>query len=256
MTPYTGHPDHYIRFIEEISLTALPAIQTVYYDGWVLRFAGGYTRRANSVNPLYLSTLDIDEKIRHCEKLYSAKKQPTCFKLTPTCFPADLDKQLAFHSYKEESGASIQTCDLTQLQAIPSTTSMALLPDVTDEWLSAYFELNGNPIRHMPIMRQILNSMTPQKCCAALYQGQQIVALGLGVQDRGYLGLFDIVTHAGFRRQGLGEQLMLTLLNWGKANGAQQAYLQVRTDNDPALALYEKLGFHEIYQYWYRTKEL
>jgi hypothetical protein len=45
-----------IRFIEELSLSALPALETVFLDGWVLRFSNDYTRRANSINPLYAGT--------------------------------------------------------------------------------------------------------------------------------------------------------------------------------------------------------
>ena len=38
--------------IEELSMNALPAMQTQIYDGWVIRFADGYTKRANSINPI------------------------------------------------------------------------------------------------------------------------------------------------------------------------------------------------------------
>ena len=37
------------RFIEELTLNAWPPLQTQLYDGWLLGFSGGYTRRANSV---------------------------------------------------------------------------------------------------------------------------------------------------------------------------------------------------------------
>jgi hypothetical protein len=46
-------------------------LQTVLYDGWLLNFANGYTRRANSVQTLYPSTLDLEEKIDYCEALYT-----------------------------------------------------------------------------------------------------------------------------------------------------------------------------------------
>jgi ribosomal protein S18 acetylase RimI-like enzyme len=47
---------------------------------------------------------------------------------------------------------------------------------------------------------------------------------------------------------------MYGLLSWAKQQGAQKTYLQVMLNNAPALRLYEKLGFKEAYQYWYRLK--
>jgi hypothetical protein len=62
-----------IRSLEELSLNAWPSLQTLLYDGWVLRFANGYTKRANSVNPLYHSGTDVTEKTETCERLYRGK---------------------------------------------------------------------------------------------------------------------------------------------------------------------------------------
>ena len=59
-----------IQRIEELSINAWPALQTMLYAGWVLRFAAGYTRRANSINPLYGSTIEVGEKIQACERAF------------------------------------------------------------------------------------------------------------------------------------------------------------------------------------------
>jgi ribosomal protein S18 acetylase RimI-like enzyme len=85
-----------------------------------------------------------------------------------------------------------------------------------------------------------------------LIQDGQVIACGLGVQQAGYVGLLDIVTDEAFRSRGFGQQLVASILAWGKYNGASKAWLGVMLNNPPALRLYAKLGFREVYQYWYR----
>jgi len=52
-----------------------------------------------------------------------------------------------------------------------------------------------------------------------------------------------IATHPDFRRQGIGERLMIVALLSARAEGAARAFLEVRAGNAGALALYEKYGF-------------
>jgi len=59
-----------IRLIEEFSMKAWSSRHTQLEDGWVLRYADGYTRRANSVCPLYPSKNDPQENIKACERIY------------------------------------------------------------------------------------------------------------------------------------------------------------------------------------------
>ena len=78
--------------------------------------------------------------------------------------------------------------------------------------------------------------------------------MGLGVVEGRFIGLFDLVVDKAYRHTGLGYLIVENLLRWGRKKGALTAYLQVLTDNTPALKLYEKMGFTEQYQYWYRMQ--
>lgn len=85
-----------IRNLEETSLAGLPALTTEFYDGWLLRQSRGYTRRANSVWPLYASTLKIEEKIAYCEARYSDVGLPCVFKLVSVPKPRYLASEGRF----------------------------------------------------------------------------------------------------------------------------------------------------------------
>jgi ribosomal-protein-alanine N-acetyltransferase len=50
-------------------------------------------------------------------------------------------------------------------------------------------------------------------------------------------------TRASWRRQGVGERLLIALLDLAVARGAAEATLEVRPSNYPARNLYEKFGF-------------
>src|SRR5690348_18493594 len=69
------------RRIEEAALNSWPALQQVLFDGWISRFANGYTKRANSVTPVYPSYLPAREKIAFCEQRYRELHLPTIFRL-------------------------------------------------------------------------------------------------------------------------------------------------------------------------------
>ncbi|HEY3368043.1 MAG TPA: GNAT family N-acetyltransferase [Symbiobacteriaceae bacterium] len=242
------------RRIEERSLNALPALQTFVYDGWLLRFANGFTKRANSINPLYDSQLPLEVKVAECERLYADQGLPVVFKLTRFSSPANLDTVLDERGYTRQSPTSVQLLDLESVEPA-ATTGVAVYERVSDHWLRAFAEMNQIKAGNRPVLAQMLQNLIPPACFMLLREDQQAVACGLGVLEDEYLGLFDIVTSPAYRNQGLGAQLVRNLLTWGKARGASTAYLQVVADNLPALRLYAKLGFKEAYQYWYRVRQ-
>lgn len=53
----------------------------------------------------------------------------------------------------------------------------------------------------------------------------------------------NVVTKTSARGRGIGEQMLLKLLEEGTAMGVEAFTLEVRKSNDAAIHLYEKLGF-------------
>lgn len=70
------------------------------------------------------------------------------------------------------------------------------------------------------------------------YIGSQSV---LGEAD-----MMNVAVAPAYRRQGIAEALILELIQRLKAQEVHSLTLEVRTSNDPAKALYEKLGFAQV----------
>ena len=242
-----------IRNLEELSLNAWPSLQTMVYDGWILRFSNGYTKRANSVNPLYSSSIDINKKIQLCEDVYQKQDLPTVFKITSAVFPGGLDERLHAKGYRIDSPTSVQMIDLSAVN-LQDLVMPELEVDLSDTWLASFCSMSAVSRMHIKTLQKILMNIVPDHCFVAIKSNERIVACGLGVVQSGYVGLFDIITDNEFRNRGYGEQIVKSILEWGRQNKAQMGYLQVMLNNRPALNLYAKIGFVERYQYWYRLK--
>lgn len=234
-------------------MNAWPSLQTMCYDGWILRFAHGVTRRSNSVNPMYESTRDVEEKIAFCEKIYSEKNLPTIFKLTSAACPAQLDEILSQKNYQRQAETSVQTFDLNNAR-FEENRSIILNENLEDNWVKSFESLNKYDTSKNEIYKAILQNIIPETIYASYRIGNEIKGCGLGVKQGKHIGLFDIVVDEEHRGVGLGYYIVTALMRWGKSKGATIAYLQVMTDNEIALHLYEKLGFNEQYKYWYRVK--
>ncbi|MGC9523140.1 MAG: GNAT family N-acetyltransferase [Anaerolineae bacterium] len=238
-----------VRRIEEAALNAWPAKQQRLYDGWLLRFSEGYSKRANSVNPLYASTLDVETKIDVCEAQYAAKALPTLFRITPLASPADLDQRLAARGYRVLDPTRVEVLDLATWSA--AGTSPSALEDLSlDAWRERYATFAGRrlPAAHHAMLEAIAGGLR----LVCLRHAGRPVACGMAVVEGAYVGLFSLITDPVLRRRGYGQALVESLLDRAKGAGARHAYLQVQESNGPARQLYAKLGFRELYRYWYR----
>ena len=58
--------------------------------------------------------------------------------------------------------------------------------------------------------------------------------------------VMNVAVQPVFRRQGIAESLISTLVEELKKRGIHALMLEVRASNAPAIALYEKLGFQQV----------
>lgn len=240
-----------VTFIEELSLNHWPALSTLHYDGWVMRFAEGYSKRANSVSPLYDGKLEMKSKLDECERIYRANGLQPIFKLTAAA-PRELDGLLAERGYDLVDRTSVQTLSLANLRD-PRPAEVTIEERPSEAWIADFCGLNGGmDDARIAIMTRMLGSIRTCAGFIRLYEGNKAVACGFGVIERGYIGLYDIVTDPAYRNRGLAEQMILHLLHWGRTEGVSFSYLAVVLNNAPALRLYAKLGYKEAYRYWYR----
>jgi GNAT superfamily N-acetyltransferase len=241
-----------IRHLEEISLNAWPAFQTLLHDGWVVRFADGFSRRANSVVPLYPVQGNVFENIRLCENLYRGRGQRTVFKLFPAAEPRELEEILSGEGYFPEAETAVQTLPLQEAPA--PAAEVELREEPAEEWIAALCALNAYEPRHHEAVRRLTLLIHPQRAFAFVRNGGRIIACGLGVLRQDVLAIFDVVVEQGHRRSGYGRKVMHSLLHWGKGKAAGTAMLQVMTNNPAALEMYAGLGFREGYRYVYWAK--
>jgi N-acetylglutamate synthase len=239
------------RRVEEASINAWPAMQQVLLDGWLLRFAQGFTKRANSVIPLYPGEQPVTDKVRFCENAYARERLKCIFRLTSIGDHLDLDTLLSGRGYRHLDTTEV----LTRVLDDEPAASPRLCMLTTGRWLDVYGRLSGMPETARALHGAILRGI-PLPCGYGVIGSPETpLACGLAVVEDDLVGLFDVVTHPAARGRGHGTELVLSLLAWARRQGARRAYLQMVADNDPARALYERLGFEALYRYWYRISD-
>ena len=239
--------------LEELALNALPALESELYDGWVLRAAGGYTGRANSAAPLYPGELETADKIAHTEAWYRSRGLSPMIRLTAAAQPADLDLLLEERGYSlRDEDVSVRARPLDGKDFATEAVEISEGP-MPDRWLAALASFQTRVERHHEAVRILLSRLPAASAFAMIRREAIPVAIGRAVFENGHVGLFDVFTDPEQRRQGLATDITLALLGWGAGLGATRAYLQMVPDNDAADRLYQRLGFEEVYRYWYRV---
>lgn len=236
--------------IEERALNAWPALQSLVMDGWLLRFADGYTKRANSACALPAGAAPLGAAGPAIEDLYRRHGQTPIFRLTPFATPGD-EAWLDARGYERIEPTSVMLCGdpAAHAHADPALV-FAATPD--EAWLAGFIAGNRHGTGIRPTLTAMLAAIRGEAFYATLVQDGAPCGYGLAVIERGCVGLFDILIEERLRGRGLGRRLVAGMLDEALRRGAGAAYLQVLETNAAAIALYRRLGFADSYGYAYR----
>ncbi len=245
----TALPD--AAFLEDLTLTCWPALMTVHRDGWLIRLSGGHTGRSNSVNVTAPGREPTADKIAFAESVYAAHGLPPLFRVTPLS-PPDMPALLERAGYHAFDTSSVQVLGTLPDDAADPAVTVERAPTTT--FRDAYARIRSVPAHEIGPMRAILEAIPMPALYVSLAEGGRIVATAMTVVDRGWAGLFKVAVAPDSRGRGLGRRVTLAALAAAAPLGARGSYLQVASDNAPALALYAGLGFREVYTYTYFRK--
>ncbi|HWV83390.1 MAG TPA: GNAT family N-acetyltransferase [Hyphomicrobiaceae bacterium] len=234
--------------IEHAAVRAWPAGETREVDGWLWRYSGGGSQRANSVSALHYLGTDVERTIDAIEHLYGERGAPVRFQVGfPLSEPEDLDARLAARGYVIHDPV---TTLVKAVEAVAMPDDVALGAAPSEGWLRVYLS-NVTPDRR-PFASAIL-ARVPAPCVfAEVLRSGETIATALGVLHEGAVIAECVGTASSARRQGAASAVMSALEAWGSAQGARTIGLQAVTTNTPAQGLYAALGYTAAGTYHYR----
>lgn len=246
-----------IELVESIAAKAWPAKKTESYGDWILRIHEGVTKRANSVFTVGKMP-SSNNWLEEIEKFYETNNVVPCFYITEVT-PSTLDDILQRKGYEKETDIYIlsgKSKAITECIIESAELTVDRSDYVTEEWMDSFLTLEGHTVESESAFQQIFQQIHLEKSFITLYKENEVTAVATVAIEDGWGYVSNVVVNKQFRRQGIAQQLLLQLARWAKDKGAKQLFMQVLAHNEPALKLYEKLGFTILAKSHYRIKPL
>lgn len=238
-----------IRRLEALAWRAWPALETLDRAGWRLRFSGGYTKRANSINALGEISEFSEETALGLEAPYRERGLGIVWRLSPLAPPA-VDAILAGRGYRAIERSLVQRCPLQP--GLGVDRQVEILGQPSPAWIEAFSQYSPVRPEHRPVMQRMLAAIANPVGFAFVVEDGQPMAMAIGAVEGDHMGLFDVLVMPHARRRGLARRVTESLYAWAWQHGARFAWLQVVATNDAAMPLYAAQGFRTLYEYEYR----
>jgi GNAT superfamily N-acetyltransferase len=239
---------------EDAGLNATAPPQQRWVDGWLVRFSPGRAKRARCIQPVAPGYLPVAERLARCAQVLAEAGLPLVVRITPFSQPEGLDALLAEHGLRHVDDTEVWVLphlDAISPPALPAGFAIHAQPPMAlahrlGQW-------RGSPPEQSRAHAERLLASPVPYSAFELRLGDEIVACAQTAREADLVGLYDVYTHPSARGRGCARWLCEHALWQARERGAQQAYLQVESDNLAALAVYRRLGFRPGYRYHYRV---
>lgn len=231
---------------EERIVNAWPSVETLIAEGCVLRFAHGYSGRANSLSALRPETRLTPDFMDWCEAQYRQVGLPPRVRVTPLL--PEMKAMLEARGYQHESGA-IGMIVPVSMRGQPDP-DLVIAPAATTQWVRGISVRQTGSKKDADVgLHAIVSRIRLPAAFATLMLEGREIGFGLCVVERGMAEIGAIIIDENVRGRGMAKRLVSGLMGWAALAGATQAYLQVEPGNAHAVRLYQGLGFTEVYRY-------
>ncbi len=252
MDPYS------VKRFQEYIMNAFPSKFYYFLNGWVVRFTGGITYRANSVFPInYIGDeTQIEKDIEVVEKEYKKYGLPTIFTMHDYFKPENLDEILKIRGYKEDSHTNALISEINEIKRseINRYYNYEIYNNRIPEFSNLLAQYTNKDEEQQEIITEISRRITiPKKCFILAKFKEKVVGTLMGVlNSEGYVYVSDLLVAPDHRRNNIATSMIFTLIDeWALKNNARYIWLQVEVQNRIANKLYEDLEFRKAYYYYY-----
>jgi GNAT superfamily N-acetyltransferase len=239
-----------VEAIERATLAALPPLRLVEDDGWLLAENAGAVSRVNSVLPLAAGVDALSTKIERACAFYAAAGLPPAFRVSPWSQPSGLVAALEARGFAPNMRTLVMAAPAEAVMTRLTNTAPAERVETPDPgWAALFLGQGVDPAEGAARLATL--SRGQGALFARIRDGDATVAVGAAGVRHGWAGLHGMRTAPDYRRRGYASAVVAALVHAATEVGARRLFLQVEAPNAGAIALYERLGFVQAYDYSY-----
>ncbi len=231
-----------VEELERAALATWSPEERTSIAGWTVVSNGGFTRRANCAMPTAAAALDPD--VRAAVSSWLAERgAPLVVRITPLVAPTVVTAIARSWGLAPVDETIVMT---KTIHSSPPGRS-ALVDAGEAKFAKRLLHLNGRSADAIAPWTRMVTRLGK----TAIGIEDEENGVGFAAVHDGFAAIYSVAVAETHRRQGRAADIMRAAESWASNGDAHIAFLQVRSDNGPALLMYQRLGYVERYRYHY-----